>query len=83
MIIHRKETFFLGIFIFRIPFLGLPTFWKTVFIIFSGLVLVALSIKIVLPKKIIKSRLHREKKIPVFTEDTPVYPVDDTIEKSG
>ena len=79
--IYRKNTFFLGIFIFIIPFLGLPTFWKTVFIILSGLTLIALSIKIILPRKQARGRIKKNKVTPVFVENTP-YPTDDTIKKS-
>ena len=61
--IHRKSTFFLGLFIFFIPFLGLPTFWKTTLIILSGITLIGLSVKIILPKKILKHTLrHKIKK---------------------
>lgn len=80
--IQRKNTFFLGIFIFLIPFLGLPTFWKTFFIIISGLSLVASSIKIVLPRKLSRTKTRKGKSTPVFVENAPVYPPDNTIEKS-
>ncbi len=53
----RRSTFFLGIFIFLIPFLGLPTFWKTFFIIFSGVTLVLLSIRINFLKLISDNRV--------------------------
>ena len=80
--IHRKSTFFLGIFIFLIPFLGFPTSWKTTFVIISGLVLIGLSIKITLPKKVAstKSRVRREKVTPVFVESIQTYPSDNTLE---
>jgi len=76
--INRKSTFFLGVFIFIIPFLGIPSFWKTVFIVLSGLFLIILSIRIVLPKKEIKSRLRKEKFTPVFVESMPANPKKDT-----
>ena len=80
--IQRRTTFFLGIFIFLIPFLGFPTFWKTVMITFSGLFLIAISIKIVLPRKNARSKNRREKITPVFVENIPIYPKDDTIEST-
>ena len=71
--IQRKSTFFLGLFIFLIPFLGFPTSWKTVLTILSGLLLVGLSIKIAIPKKskIIRPR-KKEKVTPVFVENMPI-----------
>jgi hypothetical protein len=59
--IQKKSTFFLGFFIFLIPFLGFPGFWKTVFTIASGLSLVALSIKLSVPKKTTRLKPRREK----------------------
>lgn len=80
--INKKSTFFLGVFIFIIPFLGFPSSWKTFLIIFSGIILVLTSIKISIPKKTIKSRSRREKITPVFMENVPIYPKDDTVESS-
>ncbi len=82
IMISKKSTFFLGIFIFFIPFLGLPTSWKTSLIVISGLTLISLSVKITIPKKTSKSRIKREKVTPVFAETAPIYPKDNTIEKS-
>lgn len=73
MIISRKSTLFLGLFIFVIPFLGLPSFWKTTLVVLSGLVLVSLSVKISIPRKNTKQRMRREKVTPVFVESVPVY----------
>ncbi len=72
--IQKKRTFFLGIFIFLIPFLGVPTLWKTSFIILSGLTLIIFSIKISLPKKIPKRASKKEKINPSSTENIPLYP---------
>ena len=80
--IQRKSTFFLGIFIFLIPFLGFPSFWKTVMITLSGLALILLSVKVTLPRKNLKARGKREKITPVFVENIPVYPKDDTMEST-
>lgn len=83
--ISRKSTFFLGIFIFLIPFLGLPSFWKTLMIALSGIFLVFLSVKIVLPRKMAKgrARVKKEKVTPVFVENIPVYPKDNTMETAN
>ncbi len=81
--IQRKRTFFLGIFIFVLPFLGLPSFWKTLFIVASGIVLMVLSVKISLPRKYNKTKNRKEKITQVFVESAPIYPKDDTVEKSN
>ncbi len=52
--IQRRSTFFLGFFIFLIPFLGFPSSWKIVLTVLSGVTLMGLSVKITLPKKIVK-----------------------------
>lgn len=80
--IQRKTTFFLGIFIFLIPFLGFPSMWKTVMIAGCGIFLVVISIKIVLPRKNLRPKGRREKVTPVFVENIPVYPKDDTMEST-
>ncbi len=70
MVINRRSTFFLGVFIFLIPFFGVPSFWKTVFIIFSGVLLVLLSIRVSLPKKSIRiSKPKKEIVNPVVVEE--------------
>lgn len=78
--INRRSTFFLGIFIFVIPFLGIPSSWRTFFIMISGITLIILSIKITLPKKNTKSRVKKEKVTPVFVESIPVYPKDNSVD---
>lgn len=78
--ISNKSTFFLGIFIFLIPFMGFPSSWKSVFIIISGIALVLMSVKITLPKKTSKTRSRKGKSTPVFVENIPIYPRDNTIE---
>ena len=77
--ITRKRTFFLGIFIFLIPFLGVPTSWKTLFVTVSGLGLVAMSVKITLPKKQVKTKTKKEKITPVSVENFPIYPLEDKV----
>lgn len=78
--IKRTSTFFLGLFIAALPFLGLPSSWKTALIALSGLTLVALSVKIELPtRKAVKRVVRRKEKVtPVFTESEPISPYDDT-----
>ena len=75
--ISRKSTFFLGIFIFLIPFMGLPTYWKTLIIIFCGISLVVSSVTISIPKKPIKHKVKKSSKISI--EDIAVYPKDNII----
>ena len=81
--IHKKSTFFLGLFILIIPFLGVPSFWRTILIFISGFTLIGLSVKISIPKKHIKTKTRREKVTPVFVENIPIYPANDTVEKSN
>lgn len=70
--ITRRRTFYLGIFIFLIPFLGLPTTWKTTLIIFSALLLIIFSVSFSLPKKQVKPRVRRKEKTPqAFTDIAP------------
>lgn len=78
--IQHKTTFFLGIFIFLVPFLGLPSDWKTMLIAATGIFLVVISVKIVLPRKNLRPKGRREKVTPVFVENIPIYPKDDTVE---
>ncbi len=71
--IKSRRTLFLGIFIFLIPFLGIPTSWKTFFLLLSALALVAMSVKISIPKKASAKRIRKKEKItPVFTENSPI-----------
>jgi hypothetical protein len=72
--IQKKSTFFIGLFIFLVPFLGLPSFWKTVLIVLASITLMALSIRfpVVLPKKpqVVKAvRVRKPKAVP-----TPIDP---------
>lgn len=77
--IHRKSTFFLGIFVFLIPFMGLPTFWKTLLITLSGLALVFISIKIPVSKKQTRSKPKRDRGLG-GDETVTVYPKDNLVE---
>ncbi len=80
--IQRKTTFFLGIFIFLIPFLGFPSAWKNLTVTICGLFLVVISMKIVLPRKNPRPKGRREKVTPVFVENIPIYPKDNTVEST-
>lgn len=71
--ISNKRTFFLGIFIFIIPFLGFPSSWKTIFIVVSGVVLVLMSLKLSLPRKTTRVKSKKERTTPVFVENIPIY----------
>jgi uncharacterized protein (DUF58 family) len=74
--ISRKSTFVLGIIIFLIPFLGLPTIWKSFLVVTGGLFLVISSISFPEPRKISKARVKKEKVPEIQIESTPVYPKD-------
>ncbi len=70
--IARRRTFILGIFIFLLPFLGLPSFWKTLFVSLSGLLLIALSMKFQVPKKVVRPKKTREKTSSIYPNATPL-----------
>ena len=78
--IQNRSTFFIGIFIIIISssFLGLPSSWKTTLMLLSGLLLVALSVKITLPRKSIKNLPKKKKVTPVFMENAPVEQREDS-----
>jgi hypothetical protein len=66
--ITRKSTFYLGIFVFLIPFLGLPSVWKTILIIISAFLLIISSVTFTLPKKPIK-RIRKKEKAGTTVKD--------------
>lgn len=71
MIVNTK-TFFVGLILVLLPFLGIPLFWKTTFTVLFGLYLIFLSIRIELPKKATAKRTRKkEKTSSVFTENSP------------
>lgn len=88
--IRKRGTFFLGLFIFLIPFLGLPTSWKTTLIVLAGLTLIYSSITITLPERFRKTTRKPEVKIPIkrkprkvkeqITSESVVYSANDTSE---
>lgn len=70
--IKNGKTFYLGIFIFLIPFLGLPSSWRTFLVVVCGLVLILMSVKVSLPGRATPRRLRkREKVTPVWSESAP------------
>lgn len=56
--------------------MGLPTFWKALFIAVSGVLLVFSSITLSIPKKPTKHRVKKEKIDDVHIESIPIYPKD-------
>lgn len=78
--INRKGTFFLGILVFLLPFIGLPTFWKTLLSVFIGTTLAFSSVEFYIPRKNIKSRVRKEKVSDITIENIPVYPRDNIID---
>ncbi len=72
MMIGQKNIFFLSIFILATQYLfGLPTFWKSLLITFTALIMLFLSLKISLPRKIIKNKLKKEKLTSSVENFTP------------
>lgn len=70
--ITNIKTFLSGSLIIIIPFLGIPLFWKTTFIVLIGIYLMVSSIKFDLPKKTTVKRGRKKEKITsVFTENSP------------
>ena len=74
LMITRKSTFFLGIFIVILSssFLGLPSAWKSALIFLSGLALIVLSVELSFPKKPIKKSHKKHKTQPIVLE--PISP---------
>lgn len=58
--IEHKGTFYAGVFIFLIPFLGFPTMWKMVLVAIAGFLLVVVSLKVPLPRSVLKNKLKKE-----------------------
>lgn len=78
--INRKGTFFLGVLVFLMPFIGLPTFWKTILYMFIGSMLVLSSIEFYIPKKLSKPKLKKEKVQDITIENIPIYPRDNILD---
>lgn len=64
-----KKTFFIGLFIFITPFLGLPLWWRFTLIILSALSLIIFSIKLELSKKTSSKSLKLPRKKQKITEN--------------
>lgn len=60
--INHKSTFYLGVFVFIIPFLGFPTMWKMGLVIFAGVLLILTSLKVPASISLSKRVLKREQK---------------------
>ncbi len=58
--INNKGSFYLGVFVFLIPFLGFPTIWKMGLVIFAGSLLVLTSLRIPTPRKTFKAKSKKE-----------------------
>lgn len=71
--INRKSTFFLGVFIFLIPFFGFPNVWKNAFTIIAGMIAIGLSVKFSVPKKNPRTKSKKEKVTQVYVENVPQY----------
>ena len=70
--IKNNKTFYLGLFIFLIPFFGLPTSGRTFLVTISGLLLILFSVKFSLPGRNVPRRLRRKEKVtPVWSESMP------------
>ncbi|TSC70612.1 MAG: hypothetical protein CEO12_192 [Parcubacteria group bacterium Gr01-1014_46] len=62
--INHKGSFYLGVFVFLIPFLGFPTMWKMGLVVFAGVTLVLTSIRIPTPRKIFRNKIKKETHTP-------------------
>mgnify|MGYP003455438035 FL=1 len=58
--IERKGSFYLGVFVFVIPFLGFPTMWKMILVVIAGFSLVMISIRIPSPRKNFRTKIKKE-----------------------
>jgi len=78
--INHKAGFYLGVFIFVIPFLGFPTIWKMGLVLFGGLSLILMSIRIPVPKRMLKHKPKKETFVPDMEKNEEVViPVIDPI----
>ena len=66
--VTSRRTLIIGICIILIPFLGFPSAWKNFLVVALGLAVVALSVKIIIPKKIVRKVRRKETVTPVFRE---------------
>lgn len=61
--IERKGSFYIGVFVFVIPFLGFPTMWKMILVVFGGVLLILTSLKVPSPRKNVKLKFKKEETI--------------------
>ncbi|MFZ2523387.1 MAG: hypothetical protein WAW92_03285 [Minisyncoccia bacterium] len=78
--IDRKSTFFIGLLIFLLPFLGIPNTWKSFFMVGVSIVLVISSIKISFPVRSTKSKIKKDKIKELGSDVVPVYPRDNIVD---
>lgn len=75
--VKNRKTFFIGVFVSLIPFLGIPSLWKAILTVFFGIILIFSSLKFILPRRGGRSKIIRNKRervTPVFVESAPVEP---------
>lgn len=79
--IVRKFTFAFGILIFLLPFVGIPTNWRTVIYVASGVILALSSVDVSFPKRVTKNKSKKNIPTEVISESesVPVYPKDNII----
>ncbi len=58
--IEKKGTFYAGVFVFIIPFLGFPTMWKMVLVGIAGFILIVMSVRVPSPRRLVKNKIKRE-----------------------
>jgi hypothetical protein len=68
--IDHKGSFYLGVFIFIIPFLGFPTMWKMGLVVFGGILLILTSLRVPNPRKFQRPKFKREDEI-----DAPIVEI--------
>lgn len=87
VMVNYRSTFYIGIFVFLIPFLGFPTMWKMGLVVFAGLILIFSSIRFPVSKKVFKNNTNQVKKEkaesaavsqPIVLDSTPLK--NETIE---
>lgn len=84
--IKYRGSFYLGVFVFIIPFLGFPTMWKMGLVVFAGVLLVLSSLKVPsginLSRRIKKTDKKEKTESPVIevipTKPEVVVPVTTT-----
>jgi hypothetical protein len=65
--IERKGSFYLGVFVFIIPFLGFPTMWKMILVVVGGVLLILTSLKVPTVRKNWRPKVKKEE----FVSEVP------------